>query len=124
MFDRRLLKNFDWRLLTITLILSLIGVLTIYSTAKPYYLKQFAFLGLGLFALIIVFSVDYHKWARWAFPLYLGSLVLLLLLFFFGHSTLGVRRWLHAGPFNFQPSEVTKITTLPTCFSFSLVPLA
>ena len=112
MFDRRLLKNFDWSLLAITLILSLIGVLTIYSTAKPYCLKQFAFLGMGLFALIIVFSVDYHKWARWAFLLYLGSLVLLLLLFFFGHSALGARRWLHVGPFNFQPSEVAKITTI------------
>lgn len=112
MFDRRLLKNFDWPLLVITLFLCLIGVLTIYSTAKPCHLKQFASLGLGFFTLIIVFSIDYHRWARWAFLLYLGSLVLLLLLFFFGHSALGARRWLHIGPFNFQPSEVVKITTI------------
>ncbi len=112
MFDRRLLKNFDWPLLVITLFLCLIGILTIYSTAKPYHLKQFASLGLGLIALVIVFSVDYHRWARWAFPLYLGSLILLLLLFFFGHSALGARRWLHVGPFSFQPSEIAKITTI------------
>ncbi len=112
MFDRRLLKNFDWPLVAITLILCLIGILTIYSAAKPYHLKQFASLGLGLFALIIVFSIDYHRWTRWAFPLYLGSLFLLLSLFFFGHWALGARRWLPLGPFNFQPSEVTKITTI------------
>lgn len=112
MFDKRLLKNFDWGLLVITLLLCLIGILTIYSAAKPYYLKQFASLGLGLVACMTLFSIDYHKWARWAPLLYLAGLVLLLLLFFFGHSVLGARRWLSIGFLTFQPSEVSKVATL------------
>lgn len=112
MFDRRLLKNFDWGLFTITLLLCLIGILTICSTAKPYHLKQLTSLGLGLVVLMIVFSIDYHKWARWAPLLYLAGLALLLFLFFFGHSVLGARRWLSIGPLTFQPSEVAKIATL------------
>ncbi|KKL69386.1 hypothetical protein LCGC14_2115490, partial [marine sediment metagenome] len=115
MFDRRLLKNFDWLLLVITLLLCLIGILTIYSTAKtldtPYHLKQLASLGLGLVALVIVFSIDYHKWARWAPFLYLGSLLLLFFLFFLSPPVLGVRRWLSIGPLTFQPSEISKAAT-------------
>ncbi len=112
MFDRRLFKNFDWGLLAITLLLCLIGILTIYSTATPHHLKQFASLGLGLVACMILFSIDYHKWARWAPLLYLAGLALLSLLFFFGHSVLGARRWLSIGFLTFQPSEVSKVATL------------
>ena len=112
MFDRRLLKNFDWGLLAIILLLCLIGILTIYSIAQPYHLKQFVSLGLGLIACAILFSIDYHRWAKWAPLLYLGSLLLLSLLFFFGHSALGARRWLPLGFLTFQPSEVAKVATL------------
>ncbi|MBU4311019.1 rod shape-determining protein RodA [bacterium] len=115
MFDKRLLKNFDWPLLAITLLLCLIGILTIYSTAKtldtPYHLKQLASLGLGLVVCVIVFSIDYHKWSRWAPFLYLGSLLLLFFLFFFSPPALGVRRWLSIGPLTFQPSEISKVAT-------------
>lgn len=116
MFDKRLLKNFDWPLLAITLLLCLIGILTIYSTTKtldtPYHLKQLASLGLGLVVCVVVFSTDYHKWARWAPFLYLGSLLLLFFLFFFSPPVLGVRRWLSIGPLTFQPSEISKAATL------------
>jgi rod shape determining protein RodA len=114
-FDRRLSKNFDWPLLVIALILSVVGIITIYSATRlgiPYHLKQIYALGLALVVCVFVFLIDYHKWLKWAPLLYLGSLVLLLALFFFGHSASGARRWFSIGSFNFQPSEVTKVATL------------
>ena len=46
--DRRLIHNFDWIMLGVTVLISLIGILTIYSATRPigiedhpaFYLKQ------------------------------------------------------------------------------------
>src|SRR3546814_12116338 len=53
-------------------------------------------------------------WERFSVPVFLCSLVLLLVVLIpgIGHEVNGARRWLSLGPIGFQPSELMKVTIL------------
>jgi len=117
MFDRRLIKNFDFALLLAVLVITAIGVSMIYSSTyrlsgagSLYYLRQLYWLGLGLLVLLVVISFDYRELVKLGYLFYLGSLLLLLLPLL--RNSGEARRWLEIGFFRFQPSELAKITTL------------
>lgn len=78
-----------------------------------YFLKKQALSVLiGAIAFAVTYRFDYHRLRRWAFPLVLGTLILLVLVFLpgIGSYYLGARRWIHLGPLPFQPSELAKLT--------------
>ena len=65
----------------------------------------------GLVLFIGGYFLYYRKWRKVAPLLFLGTLVLLLLVFTpLGFSAHGSHRWLTFGSFSFQPSELLKIT--------------
>jgi len=78
-----------------------------------YYLKhQLLFgvlIGSGLF--LVGSKVHYNIWQKSSFFIFLGSLVLLGLLFLpqFGLKIRGATRWIEFGGFSFQPAEFVKI---------------
>ncbi len=71
------------------------------------------FLGLfmGTIACIIASKIDYKFWRKYAFYIFLFSILVTLLLFIPGvgieHG--GATRWIYVGPVSFQPSELLKI---------------
>ncbi len=81
-----------------------------------YYLKHQLLYGvfLGGIAFYIMSKLDYHYWRKYAFPVVVGTLVLLFLVFIPGIGTelLGAKRWISIGGFVFQPSEVVKLSFL------------
>jgi rod shape determining protein RodA len=116
--DRRLIKNFDWITFSLVLLLSLMGVMTIYSATRSplpggempsHYLKQLYWLLLSVAAMIAIVSVDYIWLKRFAYVLYGAGIVLLLLVLFHGRTGMGAQRWLNIGILSFQPSEVFKL---------------
>jgi len=115
--NRRLLKNFDWGTFSIAILLSIIGIMTIYSATRPllpadqpnYHIKQIYWLLLGITALFLIVSFDYIWLSRFSYPLYAGGLVLLLAVLFAGKTGLGAQRWLTIGPLSFQPSEIFRL---------------
>jgi len=130
--DRRLLQNFDWVTLSLVLLISLIGVLTIFSaTRQPgveeaaqasFYIKQMVWLAISLLALILFISFDYIWLGRIAVPVYITGLILLLIVLIAGRTGMGAQRWISMGPLSFQPSEFFKlmfIIMLATYYSFS-----
>lgn len=119
MFDRRLILNFDWTLVVTTLLISLIGVVNIYSSTYPHtgpftplFVKQihWILLGIGLVGLILCF--DYRTFVRHAYPFYFLCILFLILGMFFGRTSSGSQRWLQIGLLSFQPSELTKIAMI------------
>jgi len=68
-------------------------------------------LGGGFIAMIIALSVPYRFWRKYALYLFIIAIVLSLLVFVpgIGLELKGAHRWLHVGPFTFQPSEALKI---------------
>lgn len=109
----------DVTLLVLVLLLLIVGLVLLYSTSTyngrvkfhdpAYYFKKQLFATLlGLMALYLVSMVDYHIIARFALPLYLGSMALSTAVLFFGQEYNGSKRWLSLGPLSFQPAEFAK----------------
>jgi rod shape determining protein RodA len=112
--DRRLIYNVDWVLLGTTLVLSLVGVATVYSAThagqKPeLYLKQLALVGIGLLGMALAAALDYRRLADRAVLLYVVSVVALVYVLLFGPLIAGTRRWIVIGGLQLQPSELVKL---------------
>ena len=63
----------------------------------------------GFAVLLVVAQIRLDTLQRWAPTLYLGALLLLLLVPFFGVGAKGAQRWLSLGFIRLQPSEIMKI---------------
>jgi rod shape determining protein RodA len=117
MFDRRLIQNFDWVLLLLLVLVAGISILNLYSATYPIrniggsqvFIKHvyWFLIGFAVFLLMTVFN--YLVFERLAYPAYLFSIGLLVLVLIVGKVTSGSQRWLSLGPISFQPSEVVKI---------------
>jgi cell division protein FtsW len=69
--------------------------------------------GVGFVVMIIAAVIDYRKISRgWLIVAILAALGLLLAVHFDGEYANGARRWLKLGSFQFQPSEIAKITAI------------
>lgn len=112
--DRRLLQNVDWPLLGATVGLVILSASTLASlhvgrAGGSVAVRQLAWFGVGMVALVVVASIDYRRLVRMAPLLYLVGLGALVAVFLIGRTVSGARRWLFVGPLSLQPSEVFKI---------------
>ncbi len=120
--DRRLFQHINWLLLGLAAVLFLMGVLNLYSASgyrledgmsvNPYYQKQLIWGGFGLCGLVACMLFDYRHLKTVAWPLFLVSILCLGGVFVAGKTIYGAKRWLSLGFFNFQPSELAKISIL------------
>jgi rod shape determining protein RodA len=110
-------REFDWPLLGMVLLLSVLSVAEIYSATLHtkyvgFHTKQIFWISGGLLLMFIFAKVDYHKlidWAPWAYGVCLVTLAAVLVV---GHKAMGGRRWLKLGPMQFQPSEWVKLVLI------------
>ena len=114
--------RFDLPLCLGVLILVGIGLVLIYSSSGAYaearhweashFLRQhIKKVIIGFFAFILGLVVPYKTWEKWARPLAIISLVLLVFLVGTGMAgrVHGARRWIQFVGFGLQPSELAKI---------------
>jgi len=68
----------------------------------------------GCVMALLAFQVRMETWEKMARPLFVLSLVLLVLVLlpFIGKGVNGARRWISFGVMNFQPSELAKLATI------------
>jgi rod shape determining protein RodA len=113
MFDRRLLLHIDWLLLSVTVLLALGGLASIYSTTYSQglylYQKQIWWLIIGSILILPVIALDYSLLERYAYPIFTLAVVVLVITLVLGRSVAGTQRWLSLGFISFQPSEFAKI---------------
>ncbi len=115
MMDRRLIEHFDWPFFGIALLISALGVITIYGVtyaSPPWqdYVKQIAWICIGLVVVTIVCLFDYRFYVKYSLLFYFFSLGSLVFLLFFGVEELGVKRWIYLPIIGqVQPSEFSKI---------------
>lgn len=64
---------------------------------------------LSLVIMFIMAQINPEALKRWALPIYLAGIVLLLGVHFFGEINKGAQRWLNLGFMEFQPSELIKL---------------
>ncbi len=122
MFGRGLFGRIDWLTVIIYALLVFIGWVNIYSTTlsdpdasifdfSTLYGKQLFFMGLAGLGIILVLFIETNFFERFASIFYIIAVVLLLGLFVFGKTIAGATSWYDLGFFNFQPSELAKVTT-------------
>jgi rod shape determining protein RodA len=112
--DRRLLQNVDWPLLGATVGLVILSASTLASlqvgrAGGGVALRQVAWFGVGLVALVVIASIDYRRLVRAAPLFYVLGLGLLVAVFVVGRTVSGARRWVFVGPVSIQPSELFKV---------------
>lgn len=104
----------NWLLFGLMMALALFGLLAIHSVTymhddpdiAGFWRKQANWVALGTIGFFVASLVDY-RWVKWgALPLYLVSIVFLVLTMFFGRKVYGARSWLQLGPINFQPAQL------------------
>lgn len=119
-------QQIDKTLLLIIGALILFGLIMIASAGVAYsrsrfgdsyfFFKHQLFYGVipGLVVLYIIQKIDYHFWKKISFPLFIVSIICLILVFLpeAGTKIYGASRWLQLGPFSFQPSEMLKLSMI------------
>ena len=113
----RMLRQFDWILMLCMLALVGLGVLVIYSATyqtahAELYIRQLQWLAFAMIAFLIVLQIDYHVLTDFSLLFYLFALALLVAVLIFGKRISGAKSWFSLGYFNFQPSEIAKITSI------------
>ena len=103
------LKDYNFRLVLVLIVLTSIGVLLVGSADPSLQKKQFAGMILGLIVMVVVSLMDYSWILNFNWIMYGGNLFLLLLVILLGTDANGATRWISIGGFQFQPTELSKI---------------
>ena len=114
---REELKRYDYSFFGICSAIFIIGILNLYSAThsqgigpeEGLYKTQIIWFILSWGIGAVVSFIQPKNFYRLAYPAYLISVVLLMMVLVVGHSALGGQRWIGFGPIKFQPSEITKI---------------
>jgi cell division protein FtsW len=110
----------DRWLFTVTMLLVFVGLVMVFSASavmarerfgSPYAFlsKQLIWAAAGLIAMLVAMRVDYRRYKHPALVFSLmGFTTLLLISVFFLDRSHNTHRWIHAGGFSLQPSELAK----------------
>lgn len=110
----------DFILLFPVLVLTIIGVMFIYSSGisaagiqtSNEWTRQIVWGSAGLVLIIGLTLIDYKRIYGFALYFYLATLLMVAYTVFFGKLVNGARSWIGIGSFGIQPSEFAKITTI------------
>ncbi len=118
-------SSFDMILFADIIILSLFGLIMIFSASAPsafnlygdsffFVKKQLIWTVLGFFALFFCATFDYKNYKKLSTPIFFLNIILLLAVLVIGTEVKGAKRWINLGFATFQPSEFTKIAIVIT----------
>jgi len=104
-----------WGLVILITVMAISGTAMLYSAAYTnpaeagLWLQHLTRFGLCFVVMIVLALCPLSLWMRIAFPAYLGTIVLLILVEVMGVMGGGAQRWLQIGPVALQPSEFAKL---------------
>ena len=109
---KRELKNIEWSIVIIAIILSVIGLVALFSatqeTEHDEFYKQCIWLGISIVIMIIIMLIDYELLIKIS-PFLYGIFLLLLIAVLFTTPVNGATSWFDIGFFSFQPGEFAKV---------------
>lgn len=112
---KSMLKNTDWLILIVTIILFVFGLIGIYSAGyntesnKNEYVKQIIWFGVSMIACISIWLLDDKYFELIGYFIYPVGIVLLVIVLF-TTKVMGASSWFNIGDTVFiQPSEIMKI---------------
>lgn len=121
------IKQLDLLLLFIYIVLSLVGLVVIYSasmvpsqrlldaTPDHYLIRQLLFVTLGFIIIAIIYNFirsSLLQNSNFQMVMVLFSIFIILYTFFFGTEVNGQRNWVYFGQVGLQPSEFVKVVVI------------
>ncbi len=108
----------NWILMLLMCGLLTAGLMAIYSATyvsevsefREAFTKQLRMVPVGFAIFFIIALVDYQFWIKCSLPIFMATLILLVLVLFFGKVVNGARSWFLIAGFGIQPAEFTKIS--------------
>lgn len=95
-------------LIAALLLVLILGLITIWSTAPELFFTQLEFVVAGIIIVFLLSRVDTRTFFSISTALYVLSIFLLFLTMFIGRNIRGSIRWIDLGFFNLQTSEIIK----------------
>ncbi|RBP46707.1 rod shape-determining protein RodA [Garciella nitratireducens] len=122
--DKKLLKNLDISLLLNVVLLVVIGFISIYAATQSFGTeKSFSFVltqavafVLGIIAIGVIISIDYHQFGLYWKIIYAICILMLIAVLIpgVGKVNKGARGWIDLGIVEMQPAELAKIGIIIT----------
>jgi rod shape determining protein RodA len=108
----------------LVVLLALVGFVTLSSAVtEPQDLtRQGIYFVVGIVGCVAMFWVGGQRLDRLALPLYVVTLVLLVVVLAVGEEINGAKRWLQVGPVRLQPSELAKVAVIMVLGRFLSTP--
>jgi len=114
--------NIDWVSITIYIALIVIGWLSIFTASAgedvgnlfditTRYGKQLMWIGFATVMAITIMVIDAKFFSTFSYIFYLGMLLILVGVLFFGSTVAGSKSWFKIGGFALQPAEFAKFAT-------------
>lgn len=112
---KRELKNMEWGILIIAIILCVIGIVALFSATQETeyneFIKQIIWLAISLVIMIGVMFIDYNLLVKIS-PILYGISIILLIAVLFTKPINGATSWFNIGAFSLQPGEFAKISVI------------
>lgn len=116
-------RHFDLQIGVSTLLLALIGLVSIYSAtfdarASEIFFKQLTWILAGTAVMMVIAFLPFRFLQSLSYPAYLLSILMLVVVLLLGKTVSGSTSWFNLGSFRIQPSEFAKITTVLALASY------
>jgi rod shape determining protein RodA len=120
--QKGLFRHIDRTLVLLYLTLVLMGWVSIYAAVyneehgsifdlSQSYGKQMLWIVTSLALALMVILTDAKFFNAFAYPIYIGTILLLVVVLFFGTEIAGSKSWFQIGEFRLQPAEFAKFAT-------------
>ena len=114
--------SIDWLTVALYLLLVILGWINIYAAVyneehqsildfSMRYGKQLIWIGAALFIALLIFIIDVNFYSYFAYAIYGLTILMLILVLFFGVEVNSAKSWFQFGSFRIQPAEFAKIAT-------------
>lgn len=113
----RKLKKMDFLIVLVLLMLMIISITSIYSVTKDTnldgsHLMMIKYYIVGFVVFVGISLLDFRLLIKFAWYIYLGGLVTLILVIFIGKDINGAQGWIYIGSLSIQPAELFKLVLI------------
>jgi rod shape determining protein RodA len=110
------LGRIEWGLVFALAMIATVGAILLFGAAEgnwnPWAGDHIIRFGVVTCVMLVVATIDVRVWYHAAYPFYIATFILLILVALVGKEALGAKRWLEVGPIRIQPSEFMKIAVV------------